>query len=83
MPGMDGLTLLGEIKQRFPDLPVMVVTAYADDERRWHPRMAPQSFYQAGRLDHLKAQLQRLPCARIEGTGSLDRMKLPASSDRS
>ena len=26
MPGMDGLQLLGEIKQRFPDLPVMMVT---------------------------------------------------------
>ena len=34
MPGMDGLQLLGEIKQRFPDLPVMLVTAYGDDERR-------------------------------------------------
>jgi CheY-like chemotaxis protein len=34
MPGMDGLQLLGEIKQRFPDLPVMMVTAYTDDERR-------------------------------------------------
>ena len=34
MPGMDGLQLLGEIKQRFPDLPVMIVTAYGDDERR-------------------------------------------------
>ena len=30
MPGMDGLQLLGEIKQRFPDLPVMMVTAYGD-----------------------------------------------------
>jgi CheY-like chemotaxis protein len=30
MPGMDGLTLLGEIKRRFPDLPVMMVTAYGD-----------------------------------------------------
>jgi CheY-like chemotaxis protein len=28
MPGMDGLTLLGEIKQRFPTMPVMMVTAY-------------------------------------------------------
>ena len=27
MPGMDGLQLLGEIKQRRPDLPVMMVTA--------------------------------------------------------
>jgi hypothetical protein len=34
MPGMDGLQLLGEIKQRFPDLPVMMVTAYGDDARR-------------------------------------------------
>ena len=30
---MDGLQLLGEIRQRFPDLPVMMVT-YGDDERR-------------------------------------------------
>src|SRR3954467_2380405 len=28
MPGMDGLELLAEIKQRFPGLPVMMVTAY-------------------------------------------------------
>ena len=34
MPGMDGLTMLGKIKQRFPDLPVMMVTAYDDDERK-------------------------------------------------
>src|SRR5262249_45745156 len=34
MPGMDGLELLGEIKQRRPDLPVMMLTAYGDDERR-------------------------------------------------
>src|ERR1700733_7257213 len=34
MPGMDGLTLLGEIKERFPHLPVMMVTAYGDDERQ-------------------------------------------------
>src|SRR5215472_12577646 len=34
MPGMDGLQLLGEIKRRFPELPVMMVTAYGDNERR-------------------------------------------------
>ena len=34
MPGMDGLALLAEVKQRFPHLPVMMVTAYGDDERR-------------------------------------------------
>jgi CheY-like chemotaxis protein len=34
MPGMDGLELLAEIKQQFPDLPVMMVTAYGDNEPR-------------------------------------------------
>jgi len=34
MPGMDGLELLREIKQRRPNMPVMMVTAYGDDERR-------------------------------------------------
>jgi two-component system, response regulator, stage 0 sporulation protein F len=34
MPGMDGLALLREIKQRRPELPVMMLTAYDDDERR-------------------------------------------------
>ena len=34
MPGMDGLHLLEEIKQRFPEIPVMRVTAYGDNERR-------------------------------------------------
>ena len=34
MPGMDGLQLMVEIKQRFPDQIVMMVTAYGDDERR-------------------------------------------------
>ena len=29
MPGMDGLDLLGEVKRRYPELPVMMVTAYA------------------------------------------------------
>ncbi len=34
MPGMDGLSLLREIKKRRPDLPVMMLTAYGDEERR-------------------------------------------------
>jgi CheY-like chemotaxis protein len=31
---MDGLALLREIKERRLDLPVIMVTAYGDDERR-------------------------------------------------
>jgi CheY-like chemotaxis protein len=34
MPMMDGLDLLREIKTQRPDVPVMMVTAYGDDERR-------------------------------------------------
>src|SRR5216684_3825648 len=34
MPGMDGLELLRQVKQRRPELPVMMVTAYGDEERR-------------------------------------------------
>ena len=34
MPGIDGLALLREVKRQRPELPVMMVTAYGDDERR-------------------------------------------------
>jgi CheY-like chemotaxis protein len=59
MPGMDGLTLLHEVKQRFPDLPVMMITAYGDDE----PDVADlfrQRFRQARQGT---AQLRQLPFA--------------------
>src|SRR6476659_9408666 len=39
MPGMDGLGLLREVKRRHAALPVIMVTAYGDDERR---RMASE-----------------------------------------
>ena len=62
MPGMDGLTLLGEVKKRWPDMLVMMVTAYGDDKRR---RMA-QEYGAADFLtkpvdfDDLKTQLREL-----------------------
>src|SRR5258708_5019823 len=34
MRGRDGLELLREVKLRTPELPVRMVTAYGDDERR-------------------------------------------------
>jgi len=34
MPGMDGLELLREVRRLPPELPVLMVTAYGDDERR-------------------------------------------------
>ena len=65
MPGMDGLQLLGEIKQRFPDLPVMMVTAYGDDERRRHASDlgAFEFVTKPVDFDLLKEQLRQLSTA--------------------
>jgi CheY-like chemotaxis protein len=61
MPGMDGLALLREIKRRRPDLPVMMVTAYGDDERRRHAREwgAAEFITKPVDFDALKAQLRQ------------------------
>ena len=65
MPGMDGLQLLGEINQRFPDLPVMMITAYGDDERRRRADDlgASEFLTKPVDFDHLKAQLRQLSTA--------------------
>ena len=66
MPGMDGLQLLAEIKQRFPSLPVMMVTAYGDDERRRQAadHGAAEFLTKPVDFEHLKTQLRQLPSAR-------------------
>jgi CheY-like chemotaxis protein len=66
MPGMDGLTLLREIKQRRPELPVMMVTAYGDDERRRRASEYGASDFISKPVDFdfLKEQLRQLPTAR-------------------
>jgi CheY-like chemotaxis protein len=65
MPGKDGLELLGEIRQRRPDLPVMMVTAYGDDERRRRARElgASEFITKPVDFDRLKQQLRQLPAA--------------------
>lgn len=65
MPGMDGLELLGEIKLRRPDLPVMMVTAYGDDDRRQKARAlgAFEFVTKPVDFDQLKARLRLLPAA--------------------
>jgi CheY-like chemotaxis protein len=62
MPGMDGLQLLGEIKQHLPDLPVMMVTAYGDNERRQRASDlgACEFLTKPVDFDYLKAQLRQL-----------------------
>jgi CheY-like chemotaxis protein len=65
MPGMDGLALLREIKARRPELPVMMVTAYGDDERRQRAEQygASEFITKPVDFDSLKAQLRQLPPA--------------------
>jgi CheY-like chemotaxis protein len=65
MPGMDGMQLLGEIKQRFPDLPVMMITAYGDDERRRRAGElgAAEFLTKPVDFDLLKERLRQLPTA--------------------
>jgi len=65
MPGMDGLELLRQVKHRRPDLPVMMVTAYGDDERRQRSSElgAFEFVTKPVDFDQLKAQLRQLPAA--------------------
>jgi CheY-like chemotaxis protein len=65
MPGMDGLQLLNEIKQHRPDLPVMMVTAYGDDERRRRASElgAFEFITKPVDFDKLRKQLLTLPSA--------------------
>ena len=63
MPGMDGLQLLGQIKQRFPDLPVMMVTVYGDNGRRQRASElgAAEFITKPVDFDQLKERLRQLP----------------------
>jgi CheY-like chemotaxis protein len=65
MPGMDGLDLLGEIKRRYPELPVMMVTAYGDDERRRRATElgAAEFLTKPVDFDLLRVRLAQLPNA--------------------
>jgi CheY-like chemotaxis protein len=65
MPGMDGLQLLEQIKQRFSELPVMMVTAYGDNERRQRASDLGAAEFLAKPVDfdRLKERLRELPKA--------------------
>ena len=63
--GHGWLQLLGEIKHRLPALPVMMITAYGDDERRRRADDlgASEFLTKPVDFDHLKAQLRQLSTA--------------------
>ena len=69
MPGMDGLGLLREIKAQRADLPVIMVTAYGDDERRRKAAEfgAAEFVTKPVDFDVLKRQLQQLPIPTNQG----------------
>jgi len=70
MPGMDGLQLLSAIKQRCPDLPVMIVTAYGDDDRRRQAAVGGAAEFLTKPVDfeRLKALLRQLSGSQFEET---------------
>jgi len=65
MPGMDGLGLLQKVKAQHAHLPVIMVTAYGDDERRQTARKygAAEFVTKPVDFDLLKQQLQQLRMA--------------------
>jgi CheY-like chemotaxis protein len=62
MPGMDGLGLLRLVKERRADLPVIMVTAYGDEERRRKAAEFGAAEFVTKPVDFnlLKQQLQQL-----------------------
>ena len=62
MPGMDGLGLLRKVKEQHAQLPVIMVTAYGDDERRQTARQYGAAEFVTKPVDFalLKQHLQQL-----------------------
>jgi CheY-like chemotaxis protein len=60
MPGMDGLELLREVKRRRPELPVIMITAYDDEQRRQTASAfgAAEFLNKPIDFDHLKQRIQ-------------------------
>ena len=68
--------LLAEVKRRYPELPVLMVTAYGDDERRRRAKELGAVEYLSKPIDFdlLRVRLLQLPNAGGSVSASLDRM---------
>jgi DNA-binding response OmpR family regulator len=62
LPGLDGLQILGQLRRRWPALPVIVMTAFggADVEERVRRLGATGYFDKPFRLEHLVAAIRLL-----------------------
>jgi CheY-like chemotaxis protein len=69
MPGMDGFGLLRAVKHRYAELPVIVVTAYGDDERQRKASEygATEFVTKPVDFDLLKQHLQQLRPPSLQG----------------
>ncbi|HEV2978460.1 MAG TPA: response regulator [Casimicrobiaceae bacterium] len=69
MPGMDGLGLLRAVKHRYAELPVIMVTAYGDDERQRKASEygAAEFVTKPVDFDLLKQHLQQLRPPSLQG----------------
>ena len=67
MPEMDGLQLLREVKQHWPAMPVIMVTAYGDEARRRAAGEAGASDFLSKPIDfdHLRQRIQHISPASL------------------
>jgi len=75
MPEWDGLTLLDRIKSQWPDLPVIMVTAYADQEIRDRVQLGGADGFLAKpfRIDKLEEMLADVLSTAVQRSGAAAR----------
>lgn len=60
MPGMDGIEVLGRIKEMKPDIPVIMSTAYGDYRQDFNVWASDAYIVKTANLDELKETIKRL-----------------------
>ncbi len=74
MPGMDGITLLDQIKQVNPDIPVIIMTAYSDLDRA-------VSAFQGGAFEYISKPFDVDEVVSLVKRAIAHRLKSPAKID--